>query len=64
MRKNEPNSVRGRLRELEVGESAVFASDRTQYIRNNCTNFGFAWGRKFSTATDREARTITVTRTA
>lgn len=63
MRKNE-TSVRGQLHALKVGESAVFEASRTSYIRSNCTNFGFEWDRKFSTSTDREARTITVTRVA
>lgn len=62
MRKFEPTSVRGQLYQLKVGEKAVFDASRTSYIRNNCTNFGFEWDRKFSTSTDRETRTITVTR--
>lgn len=64
MRKKGPTSVRGQLYQLLVGESVVFDASRTSYIRSNCTNFGFEWDRKFSTSTDREKRTITVTRIA
>ena len=55
-------SVRSQIHELEVGDKATFDASRTSYIRVSCTNFGFEWGRKYSTSTDRKARTITVTR--
>lgn len=57
-------SVRSQIHELEVGDKATFDASRTSYIRAACTNFGFEWARKFSTSTDREKRTITVTRIA
>lgn len=55
-------SVRSQIHDLEVGDKATFDASRTSYIRASCTNFGFEWGRKYSTSTDRKARTITVTR--
>lgn len=55
-------SVRNQIHELEVGDKAVFPASKTSYLRAACTNFGFEWNRKFSTSTNRETRTITVTR--
>lgn len=55
-------SVRSQIHDLKLGDKATFDASRTSYIRASCTNFGFEWGRKYSTSTDRKARTITVTR--
>lgn len=57
-------SVRSILAELAAGEKVTFPAERTSYLRACCTNFGFEWDRKFSTSTNREDRTITVTRIA
>lgn len=50
------------LREMEVGDSATFPIERTSYISSVCVRFGLQWGKKFKTSTNRETRTITVTR--
>lgn len=58
----EKKSVRGQLHELAIGEKVSFPADKTSYVRSSCTNFAFEWNRKFTTATDKVARIITVTR--
>lgn len=50
------------LRELGAGESCTFPAERSSYIKSICSQFGFEWGRKFTSRTDRETRTVTVTR--
>ena len=57
-------SVRSQLKEMHIGDKAIFDASRTSYVRAACTNCGFEWERKFSTSIDREKRTITVTRIA
>lgn len=64
MNGKQTKSVRSMLAELGVGEAATFPAERTSYLRACCTNFAFEWNKKFSTRTNREERTITVTRTA
>lgn len=51
------------LRSLKVGQSATYPANRASYLKSACTSFGFEWNKKFTTATDRQTRTITVTRT-
>lgn len=52
------------LRELEIGESVTYPADRTSYLRSACVSFGLEWGKKFTTKTNREERTVSATRTA
>ena len=52
------------LRDLEVGEHHSYPLERMSSLKTMCTNFGAQWDKTFSSKTDREARTITVTRTA
>ncbi len=61
--KSAPKSLLSSLRELQTGESLTFPASRASYVSSACVRFGLEWGRKFRTATDRHARTITVTRT-
>lgn len=55
--------VLGRLKALEVGESACWPISRTSYVRSVSVTFGAEWGKRFRTAVDRKAGTITATRT-
>lgn len=50
------------LRELEVGESITIPASRASYLKAVCSNYGFEWGKKFSTANNRANRTVTATR--
>lgn len=59
-----PGEITGALYDLEKGESVTFPAERINSVRATAYNYGFQWGRTFATITDREARTVTVTRTA
>lgn len=62
-RKIQPQeSLLGQLRNLEVGERLTVPVSRSSYLKTICTRFGLQWDKRFSTATDREQRTITATR--
>ncbi len=50
------------LRELEVGQSVTYPAERSSYLKSACSQFGFEWGVKFTTAINRKERTITATR--
>lgn len=65
MKENTPKSpsLRGAIRTLPLGGSVTFPAERTCYLRSNCSAIGFELSRRFTTRIDREARTITVTRT-
>ena len=55
------SSLLGQLNSLSVGEQITVPVSRTSYLRSICTTFGLQWGRKFTTTTNREQRTITAT---
>ena len=55
-------SLLGQLAALRVGEELTVPVSRSSYLRSICTSFGLQWDKRFSTATDRERRTITATR--
>lgn len=55
-------SMLSTLRELGLNEAVTFPVERMSSVKTICTNFGLQWGKQFSTKTNREARTITVTR--
>ena len=50
------------LRELEIGDSVTYPAERSSYLKSACSQFGFEWGKKFTTSSNREDRTITATR--
>lgn len=52
------------LRELEIGESVTVPAERGCYLKSACSQFGFEWGKKFTTTNNREERTVTATRIA
>jgi hypothetical protein len=57
-------SRRGMILDLDVGESIDFPMSDLQTIRTECSRSGLQYDRKFSTKTNRESRTVTVTRKA
>ncbi len=63
MTKTTDKPVLSSLREMAIGDTLTFPISRASYIYSVCNRFGFQWEKKFKTATNREARTITVTRT-
>lgn len=50
------------LRDLEIDESHTYPIERMSSLKTMCTNFGVQWDKQFSTKTNRQSRTITVTR--
>lgn len=56
-------SLLGQLRNLAVGEHLTVPASRMAYVRSCCVSFGMQWDREFRTSVNREARTITATRT-
>ena len=50
------------LRDMEVGEMRQFPAEDMNSIKSMCSSFGFQWGKRFATTTNREERTIIVTR--
>lgn len=58
------NSRRQIMRGLGIDESHDFPLSQYASVRTNCYNYGIEWGKTFSTKINREARTVTVIRTA
>lgn len=52
------------LREMAVGESQAFPLARRAYVSAVASRFGVEWSKTFTTSTDRQAKTVTITRTA
>lgn len=51
-----------KLRELEVGQSLTYPARRCSYLKSVCSQFGFEWGKKFTTTNNRQDGTVTATR--
>lgn len=56
-------SVRMQLREMKVGDVIVFPLDKVTSIRSACSAYSLEWDKDFETLSDRETRTVSVTRT-
>lgn len=54
--------VRPALTDLEVGGEITFPIAKTKSVRTQASDLGLILDRKYQTETDREKRTITVTR--
>lgn len=54
--------VRPALTDLEVGGEITFPITKTKSVRAQASDLGLILDRKYQTETDREKRTITVTR--
>lgn len=48
---------------MEVGRQLAFPVERLNVVRTTASNLGISLGRRYITHTDRENRTVTVTRT-
>lgn len=55
-------SARQELKDMEVNEIIEFPIQRMCSVRSACSAYGLEWGRRFSTAVDREKSVIAVTR--
>lgn len=56
-------SMRQQLMEMRVGQKLVFPLSNLTSVRAACSNYGLQWDKKFLTESNREERTVTVTRT-
>lgn len=54
--------MRPAITKLEVGESKDFPIERLKSVRTQASELGVILNRKFRTVSNREARTVTVTR--
>lgn len=52
------------IRALKKGKTAVFPISRYNVVRSACSNIAITEPYRYSTTLDREAGTVTVTRTA
>ena len=52
------------LRNMQVGEHHKFHARRYQSLKTMCSERGFMWGRKYSTALNRDKGTFEVIRNA
>ena len=50
------------LTAMQTGDKEIFPIEHTHSLRVIATNLGMTMGRKYTTKTNREARTITVMR--
>ncbi len=57
-------SFLSQLRDLQVGESITQPINRRSYVAVAATRFGVEWEKKFSISSNRDTRTVIVTRTA
>lgn len=55
-------SILDTLRSMNVGDYAIFPASRAGAVRASASAYGFQWDRVYTTSTDRQTRTITVTR--
>ena len=63
-KENKEKSFLSQLRDLEVGESIQMPISRRSYVSVAVSRFSVEWDKGFSTRSDRELKTVTVTRTA
>lgn len=59
---NDDRPILAALRELQVGDTCTYPAERASYLKSACTSFGFQWGKKFKTRTNRKERTVTAIR--
>lgn len=52
------------LRNMAVGDSVEFPASRNNSVRATASNYGFQWGRQYSTKALRDERKVIVTRIA
>ena len=56
------NKIRPAITGMVAGESRKFPIEKLRYVRVSASELGVMLNRKYRTALDREARTVTVTR--
>lgn len=56
--------IRPAIEALEINQKVEFPIDKLRTVRVTASDLGLMFGRKYSTLTDRDERTVTVTRIA
>lgn len=59
-----PKELRPRpaIRAMEVGDVLTFPIEKLPTVKTTCSDLGFILNRRYTTSTDRDSRTIEVTR--
>lgn len=60
--KTKQKSVRLQLRDMKVGDVLSFPLEKVTSIRSACSAYGLEWDKGFVTMSDRDTRTLSVTR--
>ena len=55
-------SLRGSIVRLLPGEELIVSTDKVESVRSICSTLGLSMQRKYRTQTDREAKSVTITR--
>lgn len=55
-------SLRGSIVRLLPGEELIVSTDKVESVRSLCSTLGLSMQRKYRTQTDREAKSVTITR--
>lgn len=55
-------SLRGSIVRLQPGEELMVSTDKVESVRSICSTLGLSMQRKYRTQTDREAKSVTITR--
>lgn len=56
--------IRPAIEALEINQKVEFPIDKLRTVRVTASDLGLMFGRRYSTLTDRDERTVTVTRIA
>lgn len=55
-------SLRGSIVRLLPGEELIVSTDKVESVRSICSTLGLSMQRKYRTQTDREAKSVKITR--
>lgn len=55
-------SLRGSIVRLQPGEELIVSTEKIESVRSICSTLGLSKQRKYKTQTDREAKSVTITR--
>ena len=56
-------TVTEQLRSLGINESCTFPAERMNSVKTLASQYGFLWGKVFSSTINRKERVVTITRT-
>ena len=56
--------ILAQLSEMAINDVLTFPAEKLGSVKTMCSEYGFQWGKKFSTSVNRQERTFNVTRIA